>query len=217
VRRDVSGYTIRWDNSIAHEAQITGSWPDRTIAEYAAERVTANPDRVLVIDNAREIRTAELWEKSRRLAGYLHAQGICPGQIISFQLPNWHEANIINLAAAMVGAVVHPISPILRDAEVAYMLNDCASRIIFVPEKYRQFEYHSMVRNIAASLSRDLKIACVRGSAAAADNFDDIVAANPPLECLAKVDPNAVKLIMYTSGTTGRPKGGAAYSQHTAR
>ena len=52
--------------------------------------------------------------------------------MVSFMLPNWHEATVIYLAATMAGMVVNPIVPSLRDRELLFILEDTESRMIFV-------------------------------------------------------------------------------------
>ncbi|MFX8930154.1 AMP-binding protein, partial [Acinetobacter baumannii] len=75
-----------------------------------------------------------------------------PGDVIAFQVPNWREAAVINLAAAIGGLVVNPIVPIYRDAEVTQMLGDCGARAIFVPTVFRKVDYAAMARRAQASL-----------------------------------------------------------------
>ena len=60
------------------------------------------------------------------------------GSVVSFMLPNWHEAAVIYLGATLAGMVVNPILPSLRDRELAFILSDADSRAIFVPVDLRQ-------------------------------------------------------------------------------
>ena len=55
------------------------------------------------------------------------------GSVVSFMLPNWHEAAVVYLAATLAGMVVNPILPSLRDRELPFILNDADTRMIFVP------------------------------------------------------------------------------------
>ena len=61
-----------------------------------------------------------------------------PGSVVSFMLPNWHEAAVIYLGATLAGMVVNPILPSLRDRELQFILSDADSRAIFVPCRLRQ-------------------------------------------------------------------------------
>ena len=59
------------------------------------------------------------------------------GSVVSFMLPNWHEAAVVYLAATMAGMVVNPILPSLRDRELLFILDDADTRMIFVPGGFR--------------------------------------------------------------------------------
>lgn len=206
-RRDPGGWMVRWNETLARRWRDMGDWTDRTIAEYAAERVTREPDRVLLIEGEREFTARQLFEKAQRLAGWFVSLGLRPGDVISFQLPNWWESSVIDLAACMTGVVVNPIVAINRDAEVTYMLNESRTRVMFVPELFRKHDYAEMMRRIAPDLAAAPRVVVLRGQAREFDAFDDVLATAAPLTRPLPVDPDAIKLLMYTSGTTGRPKG----------
>ncbi|CAN5360085.1 cyclohexanecarboxylate-CoA ligase [soil metagenome] len=203
---DVSGFSSRWNGDWAARARASGAWPDRTVADFAEERATRDPGRVLLVDGSRAFTAAELYDQALRLAAYLESVGVKAGDVVSFQLPNWHEANVINLAAAMVGAVVNPIVPIMRATEVAFMLADCRSRLIFTPGTYRGFDYLTMNRSVAEGLPLAPRVVVVRPDDDAHDSFAAILARTPPLQNRCRVSADAIKLVMFTSGTTGRPK-----------
>ncbi|WP_422059859.1 AMP-binding protein [Sphingopyxis sp.] len=205
-RQDVGGWRTRWDSARAERAVRGGDWTNRTIADFAAERVAADPGRILLIDGEDRLSCGDLYDRARRLAGYFDIVGLQPGDVVSFQLPNWWECSVINLAAAMTGVVVNPIVPINRDAEVTYMLNESRSRLMFVPSTFRGFDYAAMMVRIAPGLAAAPEVIVVRGVGEGSQNFGAILAAEP-LATDRRVDPDAVKLLMYTSGTTGRPKG----------
>ena len=206
-RLDPGGWQLRWNEGTARRWRASGDWTDRTIASYAAERVQREPDRVLIVEGELELTVQVLHEKARQLAGWFVALGLSPGDVVSFQLPNWWEAAVIDLAACMTGVVVNPIVAINRDAEVTYMLNESRSRVMFVPHVFRKHDYAEMLRRIAPALSSPPRVVVVRGEADGCHTFDAVLQTAPPLRQPRAVDPDAVKLLMYTSGTTGRPKG----------
>ena len=207
LRRDVGGWLVRWNAAIAARAVASGEYPNLTVAEFARQRAAAHPDRIQLIDGEHALSCAELYRRARQLAGYFRALGLQMGEVVSFQLPNWWEASVIDLAAAMTGVVANPIVPINRDGEVTYMLNEARSRVMFVPGTFRKFDYAQMMKRIAPALRHPPQVVVVRGDEAGYENFDAVLAAATPLAELPAVDPDAVKLLMYTSGTTGRPKG----------
>ncbi|MEP4884757.1 MAG: AMP-binding protein, partial [Alphaproteobacteria bacterium] len=114
----------------------------------------------------------------------------------------------IDLACAMLGLVCNPIIPIYRDSEVSYILRDAGTKLVFVPTTFRKFDYADMVARHRGELPDLAHVITVRGTAEGATAFEDLLAEGEPETFeRAAVDPNAVKLILYTSGTTGRPKG----------
>ncbi len=204
-RRDPGGWLVRHDAAMAAEAVANGDWPNKTVWTYAAERAAEHADRVQIIDNGVSLTCRQLVDRAQRLAGYLVASGLRCGDVISFQLPNWWEAAVITLAAAMTGVVVNPIVPINRDAELRHMIADARPRMIFIPDSFRGYSYTDMMRRLLPD-SPDLRVIVVRGQAAGFESFDAILGQSSIFSPVATIDPDAVKLIMYTSGTTGRPK-----------
>jgi acyl-CoA synthetase (AMP-forming)/AMP-acid ligase II len=182
-------------------------WADKTVADYCEEMLTCTPDRVLVIDREREFTVRQLHAQARKLAHALVHRGYRPGDTISFQLPNWHEAVIINLAAAMAGLVIHPIAPMYRSLDVGFMLRDCRSKLIFVPGVFRNFDHIEMMRQMMPTFESPVEVVGVRAASSEFAAYETLIADAADGTALPRTNPDAVKVIMYTSGTTGRPKG----------
>ena len=70
------------------------------------------------------------------------------GSVVSFMLPNWHEAAVVYLAATLAGMVVNPILPSLRDHELEFILKNVQTRLIFVPSRFRQYDYAAMMSRV---------------------------------------------------------------------
>ncbi len=207
ARRDVGGWEVRPLPAGAADFAKAGVWSNKTVADHLAERVAATPDHVSVIEGERSHTLRDLDLESDRLAHALARRGFRPGDTISFQLPNWREAVIIGLAAAKAGLVLGPITPIYRDAEVGFMLRDSRSKLFFVPAEFRNFDYLAMAQRMRAAIGPELQIVVVRGAADGLTSYEDLLADGEDEMALPGADPNAVKLVMYTSGTTGRAKG----------
>ena len=206
-RRDVGGWNIRWNPELAKRAVEEGDWPNLTVAQFAQQRTQEHPERPQLVDRDKAMSCEALYTCALHLAGFFRAQRLNPGDVVSFQLPNWWEASVIDLAAAMTGVVINPIVPINRDAEVTYMLNESRTRLLFIPDVFRKFDYAEMLRRITPALASPPTVVLVRAVGRGSLTFDDAIRQATPLPGPDDVDPNAVKLLMYTSGTTGRPKG----------
>jgi acyl-CoA synthetase (AMP-forming)/AMP-acid ligase II len=185
-----------------------GLWRDRTLADEARARAEKTPDRVVFPNDAAQPSYASLLQQGHALAVALHDLGLRMGDVVGFQIPNWVEAAVINLAAAIGGFVVNPIVPIYRDAEVRQMLADGGARAFFYAGAAApgRFDYTEMVARIRPDLPQLQHAIPVR--AAAANGYEALVASGlGRAGDLPRVDPDTVKLLLYTSGTTGRPKG----------
>ncbi len=189
-----------------HQAHAENVWRRVTIGDLARQRALESPDFVAMVDGDVSLTFAQWLAQAQRLAATLHARGLRRGDVVAFQLPNWHEAAVINLACALSGLVVNPIVPIYRDSEVRQMLGDCGAKAIFTCTMFRNFDYAELARGLRSDLERLDHVFTVRG--AGDDDYAALIredAAARPYNTDA--DPFGVKLILYTSGTTGRPKG----------
>ncbi len=203
ARRAIDGWSIRWDEARAETARNDGWWSDETLSDHLPRLAVDDPDRVLLDDVGVQLTASDLHNQAIRLAGWLQAR-FNPGEVVSFMLPNWHEAAIVYFAATYSGMVANPIPPSLRDHDLRFILSDCRSRVVFAPEEFRGFSYSEMLRRVASTIENPPAIVVVRGGGdITLSNLMDASAAVQPLRPAA----DAVRMVMYTSGTTGKPKG----------
>jgi acyl-CoA synthetase (AMP-forming)/AMP-acid ligase II len=188
------------------EFAARGDWADLTIADRAFALAEADPDFIQFVAIDRQVSRAALLADAEALSVSLAELGLISGDVVSFQTPNWVEAAVINLAAALSGFVINPIVPIYRDAEVGMMLADCKAKVLFTAASFRNYDYAAMAERLKPSLLELEHIILVRGQSAL--TYESLVENgrgqrfNRP-----KVDAGSVKMLLYTSGTTGRPKG----------
>jgi acyl-CoA synthetase (AMP-forming)/AMP-acid ligase II len=204
TRLTAGGWRIRWDTARARQAYDAGLWRQDTCADALRRAADEDPGRVLVIDGDARLTAAELRARAQRLAGALLSR-FAPGQVVSFMLPNWHEAAEIYLAATLAGMVAHPILPSLRDHDLRFMLADIKSRMIFIPHEFRGHDYAAMMTRVAAELEIPPEVVVLRGEAGAHTPYLRL-REGAPAATLPVLDADEVRMVMYTSGTTGRPK-----------
>jgi acyl-CoA synthetase (AMP-forming)/AMP-acid ligase II len=208
VRTDISGWVTRLSDEDIARYTASGAWRNVTLADCAARLAQRVPDRVAVVEGERSVSFRRLFDEARQLAAALRGRGLQPGDVISFQLPNWVETMVINLAACLAGLVVNPIVPIYRDAELRHILRDARSRLLFVPPSFRGFDYTAMAQRLRPALPMLREVVVVRGQAAGCSAYPDLLGSGSAgLPLPERTDPHAVKLVLYTSGTTGSAKG----------
>jgi 2-furoate---CoA ligase len=160
--------------------------------------VIRDPDAWAVVDGDRRRTYAEWFEDIRRIAGSLGARGIGPGDHIVAVLSNRFEMATLYWACQMLGAVFTPFNWRAGAEEIAHVLADAEARLVVFEDR-----------------SRDAVPAAAEQAGVAADALIDIddghsfeaLVAGTPIDGPAGVDGRETCLMLYTSGTTGRPKG----------
>lgn len=203
-RRLIEGRLVRWDPARSQAAYAAGHWVRKPLGDALKDAATATPDRVLLVDGDVRIDCRTLYREAACLAGALLGRA-APGSVVSFMLPNWHEAATIYLAAHLAGMLVNPILPSLRDRELRFVLDDLQTRVLFIPEHFRGHAYAEMLKRVAPELAAAPTIVIVRGESAPYPTYPSLLAEGNA-QRLPDVDPDAARLALYTSGTTGSPK-----------
>ena len=188
------------DRRIALE-RARGVWPGRVATDYLDRWADEKPDAPALVAwrTEDETETRLTWRQLARraaaAAGALERAGVRQGDVVSFQLPNWWEFVALYLAAVRLGAVANPLMPIFRRRELAFMLRLAESRVFVAPERFRGFDHGALARELAAELPGMKLMGLDFGS--------------PREEFLrgARLAPDDVTQILYTSGTTGESKG----------
>lgn len=176
-----------------------------TLADCLTEAARLTPRRVVLVDGDMQLDCESLYVRSRTLAQALLSR-MPTGSVVSFMLPNWYEAAVVYLAATMAGIAVNPILPSLRDHELAFILDDVESRMIFVPDKFRQHDYLAMLDRVTRTMDSPPEVVVVRGDPGEHTAYAALLEQHAGAD-LPAVDSAAVRMILYTSGTTGRAKG----------
>lgn len=194
-----------------------GFWRDRTLLDDFDARVRDRPRDTAIV--AHVVASAErtsltyggLGEIADRIAVGLAGLGIEKGDVVSYQLPNWWQFVALHLACLRIGAITNPIMPIMRQRELAYMLNHARSKLIVTPATFRDFDYAAMIAGMRDVLPHLEHALVVGGTGETA--FERLYAEPGPLSARGDLfaarrpGPDDVIQVLYTSGTTGEPKG----------
>jgi cyclohexanecarboxylate-CoA ligase len=169
--------------------------------QLLARVVSADPGRVQVIDAGHELTGAALLSAVAADQARLRAAGVGRGDVVCVQLPNWWEAVSLGHAVWGMGAVLCPVPVNYRVAEIAAILTAAPVAAFVAPAQYRGVAHQPMVAEAMGRSRVQIPILTVRSPGPAAG---DRPAGGVP-ELAADLDE--VCVLMFTSGTTGRPKG----------
>ncbi len=180
---------------------MTASQPRLSVAAYIDHHAAVQPEKEFLIVPRTGFRIAwgDLHEEVRRFSVRLDALGIRPGEPVSLMMANSWCSVLAILGTLYGGRMMAPVNLVAGIHQIAYMLDHSDTRIVFVSRKEEK-----RLRAAAEMVPRELKIiVCDINDGPA---WPD-AARNGDGEPTAAFDPACDGLLMYTSGTTGQPKG----------
>lgn len=145
---------------------------------------------------------AEFDDRVRRCAGALGDLGVGPGDVVAFLDKNHPACVEVTQAAGSLGAATAIVNWRSSGDEVQYAVNDCAAKVAFVGS-----ELVPILEKVRDQLGSVVHVVEVTPDGAEGDEYEAMLAAATPTGRADGTDPDDVCLVMYSSGTTGRPKG----------
>ncbi|AOS63334.1 long-chain-fatty-acid--CoA ligase [Actinoalloteichus hymeniacidonis] len=172
-----------------------------SLACILAEAARAHPERVAVIDDTGRHTYAELWTQTLALAAGLRESGVRPGDRVALMATNSADFARAYFAILSVGAVVVPVHLLLAAKEIAHVLQDSGARLLISDHLLAE----GAVRGTEGSGLPVLTVGAAEGSAPT--RLEDVAAQVAPLTGYVTRLAQDPAVILYTSGTTGTPKG----------
>jgi fatty-acyl-CoA synthase len=193
-------------------------WRPRTLAEWLDLCAERYADRPLVLADETRLSYADVAAESRRLADGLAALGVVPGDRVGMVMANYPQFVTVKFAIARVGAIAVPLNFFYRQDELRYVLADSGCRVVVTMTGFRDLDYQSMLDGIAPGWDSPMPCApwtvvlfdtdgrarqdCLTVAGLAALGDENRAAGGGLV-----ADPLAASDMLYTSGTTGSPKG----------
>jgi acyl-CoA synthetase (AMP-forming)/AMP-acid ligase II len=172
-------------------------------------RARENPTTDFAVQGSRHLTYATALEAVNRLAHALIAEGLAVGDRVAYLSKNSIEQALFYYAASKAGVAPVPLNYRLAPPEWAYIMNDAGARLVVA-----QPELAVALNSVRDELTSVTRFLAVNGAAAGWETYDDFAASGAATAPDREVSPEADVYQMYTSGTTGRPKG--AVLQHRA-
>jgi long-chain acyl-CoA synthetase len=209
-------YDDETDSSSETETGMTSTSPatsarptkaTASVAAILAESAARFPDDVAVVVGDRRTTYAELWSQALAYAGALRARGVGEGSRVAMLVPNVEDFPRVYYATLALGAVVVPVHALLKRREIEYILRDsgasllvCAAPLLGEGAAGAALAEVDVVSVLAPPAPDDEQ-------AAGPDRLEALAASATPLTTYVPRHPFDTATILYTSGTTGQPKG----------
>ncbi|MBI4331246.1 MAG: long-chain-fatty-acid--CoA ligase [Chloroflexi bacterium] len=160
------------------------------------------PDRPAVIFEGKKFTFADVAERSNRLAGAMMKLGIQRGSRVAILQVNTNQFVEAYFAAAKIGAIFVPLNFRAKEDELTYMINYAEADLIFCGDRYADMvmKMKPSLKTVKHYVSLDVKRPDMLF-------YNDLLAQGSPEEVCTEINDNDTTILMFTAGTTGRPKG----------
>ncbi len=186
---------------------------DLTVAAALASRATTDPEGTFLIFEDDTVTFGQMETRAEALAASLHGLGIKPGDRVAVVMPSWPEFVISMFAVAKLGAVLVPLNPRLTADDLRYTLRHSEAVAAITAETLQDLDFLQLFEELLAQLPDLQHVITVGEEDLWHDDrvfqFEDLLSAGGGRDYSANSPPSAdeVFAILYTAGTTGKPKG----------
>ena len=159
---------------------------NQTVVSMFREQVAKTPDNIAVVYQDKRFTYKELDEISDRIAAYIHGKGLKEEDVVSVLIPRCEWMPIVSLGVVKAGCAYQPLDPTYPSERLNFMMQDASVKLLIADESLRDIvnEYQGDVL-----LTKDIEKLS-------------------PVPCsLPTINPEDLFIMLYTSGTTGTPKG----------
>lgn len=172
-----------------------------SVASILAESARRYPAHDALVLGEVRIPYAAVWEQARRYAAVLRDRGIKPGDRVAILIPNIPQFVFAYYGILTLGACVVPIHSLLKSEEIAYALQDSDAKLLIAAAPL-------IGEGLPAALEVGVDIlAVLDGGPAEVLRLEALAAATSPVATYLARKPDDEAVVLYTSGTTGKPKG----------
>ncbi len=178
-----------------------------SVAEMFTKRAQEIPGRTHVIYYDQRITYAQTNERANRVANYLKEKGIKKGDVVSLMVMNSPEIYYTMFGAQKLGAIAGVINFALMGPEIAHVLDDSKPGVVFVGSEFMDVFSKGYELAEHKPVVVEVKTEAEHNSTLAELTLSSILETCPADEALVKQNPNDPFLLLYSSGTTGLPKG----------
>jgi long-chain acyl-CoA synthetase len=166
----------------------------RNLVTHLETSARQHPDRPAVRLDEDVLGHADLWDRTARVAGWLRQRGVAPGDRVGLMLPNVLAFPVLYYGILRAGGVVVPMNPLLKSREVQHYLGDSGARLVFAWQTAAPEAAAGAAASGAESVTVD------------ASSLEEMAGWPADPEVAPRSDDDTA-VLLYTSGTTGTPKG----------